>query len=404
MRFSAPFAVTLLSLSLSLAVAAPVHAAPWLLPAAAPADRDALTTALFKEAATASLSAPQWVRLDADVVVPSTSVLEFQLDGKPVSASRQHVEVLPDGTTLWSGAFTGSAGESGSIELVHSPVGVSGIIKGTALYRLLPAGQGLHLLSRDDRLASQPLHPPRPLPHAARPLRRDEAITAATQEASVIRVIALTSQARYQSAGARLRDQILLGIAEANTSYRNSNINARLELAGFEPVAYRESASLGGVLQAFRNPRTAESVAARRLRDGVKADVVLLAMGGGYYCGVAPVGTGAEDAFMVVRPGCLSGNDTVPHELGHIAGASHDRETSGGGGALKPWAYGYRNCSLGRRSWHTVMAYPCAGGSVRIQKWSSPLVLHEGAPTGSAARADNRRVMEENRARLAAFR
>ena len=395
-------------LSLALAAACPVHATSLFLPASAPAALDRPTTTLLQEAASRTRTAPQWVNLASEAVAASTSSLEFELDGHPVRAERDHVDVLADGTTLWSGTFSGADGREGSVELVRSALGVTGVIKGDALYRIAPASQALHLLSRDDTLQKRPLHPRGPLPRVQPPTgaTRDGVEAAAVPPAgtSVIQILAVTSQARYQSQGARLRDQILLGITEGNSTYRRSNIDARMELAGFQPVAYREEASLGAILQRFRSAGTAESKAARALRDSAKADVVMLAMGGGYYCGLAPVGAGAEDAFMVVRPECLSGNDTVPHELGHIAGASHDRETEGGGGALRPWAYGYRDCRLGRNSWHTVMAYPCANGSIRTQKWSSPVVMHEGRPTGNAATADNRRVMEENRARVAAFR
>jgi len=394
-------------LTLALVAACQAHATSLFLPVAAPAMLDAVARQALREASADPQAAARWVAMNAAAVDASTGSLEFELDGQPVRATQEHAEVLADGTTTWSGVFVGSDGQSGSIHLVRSAIGVTGIIDGAAMYRLSPAGADMHLLSRSVRQNAHGLHPAGELPRGSAFVDDARSASAGKVEAaetSVFRVIAVTSQGRYQSEGARLRDRILLGITEGNATYRRSNIDARMELAEFKPVAYREESSLGAILARFRDSRTAESKAARALRDSARADVVMLVMGGGYYCGLAPVGAGAEDAFMVVRPECLTGNDTVPHELGHIAGASHDRETSGGGGALRPWAYGNRNCRLGRRSWHTVMAYPCANGSVRTQSWSSPVVLHEGQPTGSAAYADNRRVMEENRVRVAGFR
>lgn len=50
------------------------------------------------------------------------------------------------------------------------------------------------------------------------------------------------------------------------------------------------------------------------------------------------------------------------------------------------------------------MAYDCLAGCPRINLWSSPLLVHEGQAAGTAEREDNRRILLENMARVAAFR
>ncbi|MDV3469432.1 M12 family metallo-peptidase [Stenotrophomonas sp. C3(2023)] len=355
-------------------------------------------------------SSPQWLRLHVEAVDPRTATLTFALDGVVRQAHRVSSGQLPDGSVAWSGRLVGAAEQDGSIELLRNAAGVTGIIKDGALYRIEPAGASAHLLGRDTVLPTLPRHHPHWRPHgsdvtaAQRRQLQDEAAlasSAAADETSVLRVMVVTNTATWQRHGERIRNRALLGFAEGNRTYVDSRINARMELASFHVVGY-PGRTMGEAFNHFMNPNTQGGRWAWAQRTADKADVIMIVMGNDYYCGVAPVGARQNNALMVVRYECLAGNDTVPHEMGHIHGSSHNPEQ--GGRPLYPWAWGRQVCNRGSGNWHSVMSYPCANRSARAQKWTSPIILHAGQPTGNAARFDNRRVMEENRARVAAFR
>ncbi|MBJ7516633.1 MAG: hypothetical protein JHC82_10535 [Stenotrophomonas sp.] len=392
---------------LALVLSASVDAATLFSPATAPDSLHGRAALALQMASQASPSAaPLWIDLAAASVNADTASLEFELQGQWLKATRVQGVRLADGTVTWSGTIAADTQEDeGSIDLVRTPEGVTGIIKRGDLYRIEPAGGRHHLLSLDTLLPALPRHAAdHPAPSLLPSGKDIAAVRSKAPSAagpSVIRVLAVTTTAIDKAQGARVRSLVQLGITEGNRTYVDSNIDAQMELAGYEAIAYGGT-SMAQVLQYFRDPRTPGSKAVRALRDQAKADVIMLVMGNDYYCGVAPVGARSEDAFMVVRVECLAGNDTVPHELGHIIGSSHNPEN--GSGALYPYAYGRQVCNLGRGNWHSVMAYPCQNRSARAQKWTSPLVMHDGRPTGNAARFDNRRVMEENRERVAGFR
>lgn len=392
---------------LALILSASVDAEPLFSPATAPDSLHGRTALALKMASQYSPStAPRWIDLATSAVNEDTESLEFELQGLRLKATRVQAVRLVDGTVSWSGTIAADTHEDeGSIDLVRTPDGVTGMIKRGDLYRIEPAGGRHHLLSVDTELAALPRHAADYPAPSLLPSGKDIATVAgkapSADEPSVIRVLAVTTNAIDQAQGARVKSLIQLGITEGNRTYVDSRISAKMELAGYEAIAYN-STSMSQALQYFRDPRTPGSKAVRALRDRAKADVVMLVMGNDFYCGVAPVGAQAEDAFMVVRVQCLAGNDTVPHELGHIIGSSHNPEN--GSGALYPYAYGRQVCNLGRGNWHSVMGYPCRNRSARAQKWTSPIVLHNGRPTGNAQRFDNRRVMEENRERVAGFR
>ena len=392
---------------LALMLSASVNAATLFSPATAPDSLHGRAALALKMASQASPStAPTWIDLAASAVNADTASLEFEFQGQWLKATRVQGDRLADGTVTWSGIIAADTQEGeGSIDLVRTPEGVTGVIKRGDLYRIEPAGGRHHLLALDTLLPAIPRHGAHYPALSLLPSGQGAAAVRSTGPSaagpSVIRVLAVTTTAIDQAQGARVKSLIQLGITEGNRTYVDSSIDAKMELAGYQAIACRGT-SMGQALAYFRDPRTPGSRAVRALRDQAKADVVMLVMGNDYYCGVAPVGATSEDAFMVVRVECLAGNDTVPHELGHIIGSSHNPEN--GSGALYPYAYGRQVCNLGQRNWHSVMGYPCPNRSARAQKWTSPIVMHGGRPTGDARRFDNRRVMEENRERVAGFR
>ncbi|WP_141137986.1 hypothetical protein [Stenotrophomonas sp. CC120222-04] len=54
--------------------------------------------------------------------------------------------------------------------------------------------------------------------------------------------------------------------------------------------------------------------------------------------------------------------------------------------------------------WRTVMALECGDRACpRVNIWSSPLIQHEGVPTGSVDLHDNARVLRETKGIVASF-
>lgn len=93
--------------------------------------------------------------------------------------------------------------------------------------------------------------------------------------------------------------------------------------------------------------------------------------------------------------------ETFAHELGHNMGQAHNLEDSSTSGAHS-YSYGYRQTV--NSGFYTVMAYRIKDSSqYAIRHFSNPIVLYNGAPTGTAT-ADNARSMAQTMPIIAAFR
>ena len=135
-------------------------------------------------------------------------------------------------------------------------------------------------------------------------------------------------------------------------------------------------------------------------RNQYKADLVVLLVGRGNYCGVGYQNANKDMAFSVVGQNCATGYYTFAHELGHNQGAQHDPDN----GTNNYFTYGHGFCNK-PDSWRTVMSYNSGKRCFnRLQYFSNPRVPHMGTPTGDAALRNNARVINETAYRLANFR
>ena len=96
---------------------------------------------------------------------------------------------------------------------------------------------------------------------------------------------------------------ISLAVTETNDSFTNRNVWAQLRLVGTMPVTYNEAgrtfeqmtAHLAGTSDGFMDNVHAQ-------RDALHADIVVLIINNGAYCGCADaIGATPETAFVVVH-------------------------------------------------------------------------------------------------------
>ena len=180
---------------------------------------------------------------------------------------------------------------------------------------------------------------------------------------------------------------------EANMVLKNSQVGLRLQVVGLVPVAYRDSGGIYGDLGAL--PGIVST-----LRSTHRADLVMMIVeredqGWDGVAGIGPAGGNSSVAYSVFRRAAVMGYPLVVHELGHLFGCSHDRQTnaSDGGSGAYPDAHGHRFEADGV-TYVTVMGYQ---PGISIPYFSNPDVLYRGVPTGiplgQPQSADNARTL-----------
>jgi hypothetical protein len=191
---------------------------------------------------------------------------------------------------------------------------------------------------------------------------------------------------------------ISMAIAELNTVNTNSNVIHSYALVHSEMLSYTESGSFSTDLDRLEDADDGFLDEAYDLRDYYYADLVALVLDNGG-CGIGNVNVDpltyySSSAFSCTSDGCMTGNLTLSHELGHNMGFRHDRYAYGSTPSnVCDYAWGWvnpnANGGTSSQRWRTVMAYnsQCSDwgfSCTRIPHWSNPDINYNGDPTGSA--------------------
>lgn len=198
------------------------------------------------------------------------------------------------------------------------------------------------------------------------------------------------------------RDLIELAVEDTNESFRRSGIDGlTARLAHVHQTDYDETGAehFDHVWRMVDRDRFMEEVP--RLRDEKKADVVVLIVDDATGCGLATrVAAAADEAYAVVHHECAATSFSIPHEIGHLLGARHDRSLDKGGA---PFDFGHGFVSPDLK-WRTMMSYKAGcNGCPRLPIWSTPARVVGGKPAGDTNN-DNARVIRERAATVAGFR
>ncbi|WP_159017366.1 reprolysin-like metallopeptidase [Cognatiluteimonas profundi] len=224
-----------------------------------------------------------------------------------------------------------------------------------------------------------------------------------------------------------------------NTSYTNSNINARVRLVATVPVSYPDNTSNDTTLDQLTgydsssNTTTSPSSAfsaLRAAREQYGADLVSMVRsfrdpenggcGVGWLIGGGQQGISTSDSYYgysVVSDGSDAGTDghtyfcldeTLAHELGHNMGAQHDVDTAKGtDGVLNSGDYGAYAYSFGYKNatnaFYTIMAYGDSGQHI-YRIFSDPRSTFCGGAACGSAQADNAMTLTKTIPVVAGFR
>ena len=243
-----------------------------------------------------------------------------------------------------------------------------------------------------------------PLPASAlpevQPFSDAERLDLEAKKVTIDLMLLYTSKAASHYIG-NPADVLALAVEQTNQSFRNSGLaNIDLRLVHTQSIDYDE---VGGAHfdHLYRMVDGVGSLkAVHNLRDRKRADIVGLILDDPSGCGLSTrVAADADEAYFVAHHSCAAVTYSIAHEIGHILGARHDRQTDAGN---SPFAYGHGY--VNGKKWRDLMSYQeSCGGCPRIPYWSNPRIKYQGEPTGTAAN-DNARVILGQAERVSKFR
>lgn len=342
------------------------------------------------------------IRIDT-AVFSSVDTVEIQLEQEEIVVAKKH-SVIDEKM-----GYRYSAYESDIAHVCISKLqnNIHGIINSASkTYRIETYGERyfLEMINMDD------------VPNETDPIIPDKFIEAMDSASEIfrsnnatIRILVLYTPEAL-SLRPNMLNKVFTDVNNGNTSFVNSNVNARFELAYVGPTSDSEyGLSFEQLLDKFRASDDGKFDEVHTLRNKYKADVCILLVTTNGSCGLGYLNANFNYAFAVVKAttGC-EGKYTFTHEIGHNIGCGHDLDAPEHD---SPYSYGhgYVHYISGNpsSSWRTMMAYGNAcGGELycgRIPYWSNPNIYYYGEATGTSTNANNARVWNERASTVASF-
>jgi hypothetical protein len=238
---------------------------------------------------------------------------------------------------------------------------------------------------------------------AARPevvVSRPSDPSASAKDVVINVIVAYTKKAASNYADIE-HELIDLAIEEANQSFRKSDLaQIKLKLVNAYQTDYAEDGLYFDHVWRFADKGDGYMDEIHSLRDKYDADVAVLVVADPTGCGLATrVYADADEAFAVVNHQCAALMYSLAHEIGHLIGARHELKTDP---VMTPFPYGHGY--INGVKWRDIMSYKeSCGGCPRLPVWSSPKIIVNGDPAGTASE-NNARVIAEQAERIANFR
>ncbi|WP_196139978.1 proprotein convertase P-domain-containing protein [Aliikangiella sp. G2MR2-5] len=359
----------------------------------------------------------QHVQLNRGVLSATTQQIEIPLmDGLTITINKNNAHTNSQGSLVWKGQrelqgslHTPSSRIQNEAVLIQRASGITGSVRVDGqLFKIFPKKNGLHQIIRVDESKMPEDHPPgemQVLEQTAdqsaqiNQLNFDSIAPQASANAPDIKIlVAYTAAAKNQVSD--MQGLIELAVAETNTGYENSGVDATMTLVHTYQVNYSER-NFDTDLSYFRNNNDGVMDEVHGKRDQYGADVAVIITNVNDYCGLASaIGASSSTAFAAVYHGCATGYYSFGHEVGHLQAARHNPENDP---TDTPYAFGH-GYQYGSGGWRTVMAYNCSGGCTRINWWSNPNKTRGGVAMGTTHSNDNARVLNLTAATMASFK
>jgi peptidyl-Asp metalloendopeptidase len=320
-----------------------------------------------------------------------------------------HIDKISDSEYNWSGTLSGIPG--GAVFVVSDGMVTGTLRTSDGLYRIQPLERDVHALIKVDesemhedetelQLISK--YNGKYTSFERMTFEDNTDYSVLTNTITNIDVLVLVTQNAQRNYGSNIDQLLKLAIHETNTSFSNSRINIKLNLAGsiildknFDDSHMSFSQILFYMVADFDNYLND----LYELRKQYSADIVVLVTGSGDLCGrAAAINARASNAYAVVHYDCMTGRYTFGHEIGHLLGARHNPEEDS---STRPYpqGHGFRYDPF----WRTMMSYNCPQGCKRIPYWSNPDVIYEDVATGTFSLHNNASVLNLNAYRVSRF-